>query len=201
VTFLRTASESEASGSVAAAYQANLADQGYIMNAARAWTTKPEIQAAWGGFYGAVNKEFSLPKRDFQLITFIAAKYIRSTYCSLQWGKALLAELGSPEQVIALEHDFRTAGLNPREVAMLEYVEQISTDAGSIQPADIERLREHGFSDENIYDIAMCASLRHFISRFFDAVGALPDPQLAALPEDMLAALTVGRPFDAHAEL
>src|SRR5262245_10942123 len=123
--YLRTVEESEAEGVVAAAYAANRADYGYVMNASRAWTTKPAIQAAWGAFYGTVNREFSLPRRDWQLITFVAAKYIHSTYCSLQWGKALLAELDSPEQVIALEHDFRNAGLSPREVAMLEYVEQL----------------------------------------------------------------------------
>ena len=198
--FLHTVRDDEATGSVAIAYQADLAKLGYVMNASRAWTTKPDIQAAWGAFSGAFLNAFSLSTRDRELIILIAAKHIRSTYCSMVYGKALVTDLGTVEQVIAVEQDFRNAGLSPREVAMLEYVEQISIDASRIEPADIERLREHGFSDENIYDIAMCASLRHFISRFFDAVGALPDPQLATLPKNLTAALEVGRPLVAARE-
>jgi len=197
MTFLRTVQDDEATGAIAEAYTKDRANLGYVMNASRSWTTKPEMQAAWGAFWGTFLNQCSLTARDRGLIILIAAKHIRSTYCSLMYGKGLMGELDSVEQVIAVERDFRNAGLSPREVAMLEYVEQISIDASHIQPAEIERLREHGFSDENIYDIAMCAAPRHFNSRFFDAVGALPDPQLAALPADFIAAMEVGRRLEA----
>jgi hypothetical protein len=80
---------------------------------------------------------------------------------------------------------------------MLEYAEKVTVDAPSIREADIERLREHGFTDQNIFDIALCASIRNLASRFFDAVGALPDAGLASIDPALRETMTVGRPFDA----
>lgn len=83
----------------------------------------------------------------------------------------------------------------PRDVAMLEYAEKVTVAASKIEQADVDRLREHGFSDAQISDIALCAAWRNFISRFFDAVGAMPDDEYRALDPSFRDALCVGRPF------
>ena len=58
----------------------------------------------------------------------------------------------------------------------------------------IERLRSVGFSDVQISDIALCASFRCFVSRFFDAVGAGPEPAFIDPDADFRRAMTVGKP-------
>jgi alkylhydroperoxidase family enzyme len=78
---------------------------------------------------------------------------------------------------------------------MLEYAAKVTTVASRITEADIDRLREHGFSDERISDIALCAALRSLISRFFDAVGATPDDEYRSLDPAFHDPLCVGRPF------
>jgi UDP-glucose 4-epimerase len=45
-----------------------------------------------------------------------------------------------------------------------------------IGQADIDYLRTFGFTDLNIADIALAASFRNFLSRYFDAVGAEAEP-------------------------
>ena len=57
-----------------------------------------------------------------------------------------------------------------QQVEMLAYAEQISRNASQITEADIQRLRDAGFTDVNIADIALAASFRSFMSRYFDAV-------------------------------
>jgi uncharacterized peroxidase-related enzyme len=197
MTYLWTVPEDEATGTIAEEYAHERQQYGYVMEATLAWTTRPEVSTAWGAFSQVVREGFTLSGRDWRLITLIAAKHIRSTYCSLVYGNALVADLGSVEQVIAVQRDFRNAGLEPRDVAMLEYAEKVTVDAPSIREADIERLREHGFTDQNIFDIALCASIRNLASRFFDAVGALPDAGLASIDPALRETMTVGRPFDA----
>jgi uncharacterized peroxidase-related enzyme len=194
--FLRVLGDGQASGEVAEIFNHERERLGYVMEATRSMSTRPEVLVAWERFYSIVRGGFSLPVRDWRLITLVAAKRIRSTYCSLVYGKALVRDLGSEEAVLAVQRDFRRAGLSERDVAMLEYAEQITERAHSVTETDVERLRQVGFSDEQIFDIALCASLRSFMSRLFDAVGALPDEELRALDARLREPLVVGRPLD-----
>lgn len=195
MTFLQTVPDDEATGEVAKIYRQEIDASGYVPESTRALTIRPDVLAAYTSFVGAIRGGFTLPARDWRLITLVAAKHIPSTYCSLAYGKGLLGDLGSPEAVLAVQRDFRQAGLMPRDVAMLEYAEKVTVAASKIEQADVDRLREHGFSDAQISDIALCAAWRNFISRFFDAVGAMPDDEYRALDPSFRDALCVGRPF------
>jgi len=195
VAFLRTISEDDATGEVAEIYRRQREASGYVPESTRVLTTRPEVLVAYTRFVEAIRGGFSLPMRDWKLITLVAATHIPSTYCSLAYAKNLLGDLDSPEAVLAVQSNFRRAGLSDRDVAMLEYAEQVTNDASRITQQDVDRLREHGFSDEQIADIALCAAFRNFISRFFDAVGATPDDEYRSLDPSFRAALSVGRPF------
>ena len=59
----------------------------------------------------------------------------------------------------------------------------------------METLRRHGFSDTEIFDIAVTAAARCFFSKTLDAVGADPDETFRGLDERVRTALTVGRQF------
>ena len=195
MAFLQTVSDGEATGEVAEIYRQQKQASGYVPESTRALTTRPDVLVAYTRFVETIRGGFTLPMRDWRLITLVAAKHIPSTYCSLAYGKGLLGDLGSPEAVLAVQRDFRQAGLSARDVAMLEYAEKVTTAASKIEQADIDRLREHGFSDAQISDIALCAAWRNFISRFFDAVGATPDDEYRALDPAFRDPLCVGRPF------
>jgi hypothetical protein len=56
-------------------------------------------------------------------------------------------------------------------------------------------LRAVGFSDQQICDIALCASFRCFISRFFDAVGAGPEAVYIDSDEEFRKEMTVGKTY------
>lgn len=196
MSFLKTVPEEEATGELAESYGKERQKLGYVMDATKVMTTRPEILPAWEEFYSIVRGKFTLTMREWRLITLIAAKQIRSTYCSVVYGKALIDVLGSAEQVIKVQQDFRKAGLSERDVAMLEYAEKVCNDAPAITQADVEHLRQYDFSDQQIFDIALCASLRNFMSRFYDAVGASPDEEFRALDPGFRQPLTVGRPIE-----
>lgn len=196
MSFLKTVTEEEATGEIAEVYAKERQQRGYVMDATKVMTTRPEILPAWEEFYSLVRGKFTLSSREWKLITLIAAKQIRSTYCSVVYGKALIDQLGSAEQVLKIQQDYHHAGLSERDVAMLEYAEKVCNDAPAVTQADIDHLRQHGFSDQQIFDIAFCASLRNFMSRFYDAVGAKPDEEFRALDPGFRQPLTVGRPLE-----
>lgn len=193
--FLRTIAEDEATGRIAEIYARQKAAMGFVMETAKCMTTRPDLLPAYMDFVDQIRGCFSLGVREWRLITLIAAKHVPSTYCSYVYAQQLIGDLGSKEMVLAVQRDFRSAGLPQKDVEMLDYAEKITLDASKITQADIGRLRAVGFSDQQICDIALCASFRAFISRFFDATGTTPeDVYLDEDPEFRLA-MTVGRAF------
>jgi alkylhydroperoxidase family enzyme len=112
----------------------------------------------------------------------------------------LRSKFFSSEQVEAMLRDYRNAGLTPAEVGMCAFAEKITLNAYKVTESDIAGLRENGFSDEEILDIALAASFRAMFSKVLDAVGAEPDIEYLGLGPEFARALTVGRPIggDAH---
>ena len=191
--FLKTIAEEEATGRIAELYKTQKAQNGFVMAAMQCWTARPDLLPIYQEFADKIRAGFSLSPRDWRLITLIAAKHVPSTYCSHVYGKQLIADLGSKEAVLAAQRDFRAAGLSARDVAMLSYAETISKNASRVTPEDIGRLRSVGFTDVQICDIALCAAFRCFVSRFFDAVGAGPEPAFIDADANFRSAMTVGR--------
>jgi uncharacterized peroxidase-related enzyme len=193
--FLKAIAEHEASGPIAVIYAHEKEKFGFVMEATSCMTARADLLPLWEDFYGKIKAGFSLSPRDWRLITFIAAKHVPSTYCATVYGKQLLQDLGGRPAVLALLHDYREAGLSARDVAMLEFAETVARHASKVTQATIDKLRGVGFSDPQISDIALCASLRCFMSRFYDAMGA--GPEAAFLDEDpnFRAELAVGRPL------
>ncbi|MEH2589405.1 carboxymuconolactone decarboxylase family protein [Bradyrhizobium sp. AZCC 1721] len=191
--FLKTVDETEATGRIAELYTAQKAQSGFVMSATRCWTARPDLLPIYQEFADKIRTGFSLSPRDWRLITFVAAKQVPSTYCSHVYGKQLLADLGSKEAVMAVRRNFASARLSERDVEMLRYAETIASDASRVTAKDIERLRAVGFTDVQICDIALCAAFRCFVARFFDAVGAGPEPAFIDADADFRKAMTVGR--------
>ena len=191
--YLKTVEPTDAIGEVAEIYRKEAASIGFVMEATRCWTTRPEVLPLFEHFSEGIKANFSLGMRGWRLITLIAAKQVPSTYCSHVYAGTLAKEMGK-EQVLAIQRDFRTAGLSQKDVAMLAYAEQVAKDASKITQEHIDALRAQGFSDVEISDIALCASIRSFVSRFFDATGATPEPVFIDEDPEFRAAMTVGKP-------
>lgn len=194
--YLETTSDEAAAGRIAEIYAAAKAQNGFVMEATRCFTARPDLLPLYTDFAGGIRAGFSLGPRAWRLITFIAAKHVPSTYCSLVYGQQLLQDLGTREAVLALQRDYRQAGLDDKDVEMLTYAEKITTNAATVTEEDIARLRRVGFTDREICDIALCAAWRNFVSRFFDAVGATPEEAYVDGDDVFRTALTVGKPLD-----
>ena len=194
--FLQTIAEKDATGRIAEIYGKEKAPLGFVPESARCLTTRPDLLPLFDEFFDGVRSGFSLGAREWCLITFIAAKHLRSTYCSQVYSQRLIALLGSKDEVLAIQRDFRTAGLSDKDVAMLAYVEKVTTDAHRVTQSDIDQLRSVGFSDQQICDIALCASFRCFLSKFVDAVGAVPEEAFADKDAEFRSAMTVGRSLE-----
>ena len=195
MAFIDTIDEADATGAVKAMYDQMRTTFGYLPNMTRVFSHRPEVNAAWVQLLTQV-RGASLDARRYELATIAAARALSSSYCMLAHGSVLLNGIYDTEQVRAIAADYRNAGLDPADVAMMAFAEKIARDATSVTQSDIADLREHGFSDAEIFDIAATAAARCFFSKLLDALGAEPDAQYGKLDPDLRAALTVGRPID-----
>ena len=190
--YLETVSVEDATGEIAEIYRDEIASMGMVMNATRCWSARPDMLAPVEHLLHQLRDGFSLGLVNFRLITLIVARKVPSSYCSHVYFRTLSRMLGR-EKVLAVLRDFRNAGLTDAEVEMLAYAEQIAIDASKITQANIDRLRAVGFSDLNIADIALAASYRCFMSRYFDAVGATAEPDFLDADPEVRVELTVGK--------
>lgn len=190
--YIKTIEPADATGEIAALYEAEKVSMGCVMEATQCWSARPDIIVPVEALLHQIRDNFSLDLVDFRLVTFVAARFVPSSYCCHIYFKALSGMLGR-ETALAIHRDYRNAGLSEQQIEMLAYAEKITRNASSISAHDIERLRSVGFSDLNIADIALAASFRNFLSRYFDAVGATVEETFLDEDVGIRAELAVGR--------
>jgi uncharacterized peroxidase-related enzyme len=192
MTYINAVPEAEARGPVAAMYDADREQFGHVRNLSKALSVAPDISAAWVQLNNTIKARMDL--RRYELATIAAARRLRSTYCAHAHGSVLLEQFLDADTLRAVVTDHRDAGLEPVDVAIMDYAEKIVDDATRVTEADIEGLRELGLSDGDILDVAAAASARCFFSKMLDALGVQADASYRDLDPELSAVLTVGRP-------
>ena len=76
---------------------------------------------------------------------------------------------------------------------MLEYAEKVTLRPSEVSERDVQKLREAGWSDAEILDIAAVTSYRNFITRMADALGVELTEDYKNLRRDYLESLMVGK--------
>jgi len=160
-------------------------------NLERAFVERPEVYAAWAELNRSIKANMDL--RRYELATLAAALRLRSSYCSLAHGTVLQEQFGEP--VLAISLDYRAAGLDAIDVAVMHLAERVVDDATAIGDAELGPLRELGLSEPEIMDVVLAAAARCFFSKTLDGVGVLPDASYRALDPALRDALVVGRPI------
>jgi uncharacterized peroxidase-related enzyme len=193
MSFIQTVTPRQATGEVRAMYERQQAHWGYVPNYAKTFSHRPEVLARWGNLLAEIRRP--VDARRFELITFAAAHALRSTPCALAHGKALTQFLSADEVVSLVERgDAKT--LSAGERTMMAFARKVACDACSIDQADTDALRRHGFGDADIFDIVAIAAGRAFFTKILDGLGVLADASASNMDEGLRRALTVGRPID-----
>jgi uncharacterized peroxidase-related enzyme len=92
-----------------------------------------------------------------------------------------------------IAHDYRSAGLDEKDTAMLEYAEKMTLRPSEITEKDVQKLRDAGWTDGEILDIAALTSYRNFITRMADALGVELTENYKSLRRDYVDSLMVGK--------
>jgi alkylhydroperoxidase family enzyme len=163
---------------VARMYEADLASRGYIPNFTRLFSLNPEAYAGWLALISSIRTR--MPTRRYELATLAAASALRGRYCVAAHALAVLdghvltrAEL---EAVLQGDHGPGPDGL---EAAVVALASQVARDASLVTAAEVDRLRNCGMTDAEVFDVVLAASARAFFSKTVEAMAAEPDDALA----------------------
>lgn len=70
-----------------------------------------------------------------------------------------------------IEADYEGAGLDERRTAMLRYADKLTRSPNTMQAADVEALRDAGFSDADVLAIAEVVAYYAYANRIADGLG------------------------------
>jgi uncharacterized peroxidase-related enzyme len=90
--------------------------------------------------------------------------------------KDLRSAVGGEVEALAVQEDYRTAGLPAREVALLDYAVKLTTNPQGVSREDLAALRGHRYSDEQLVDAVQCIGYFNLINRVLDGLGVDPEP-------------------------
>ena len=146
---------------------------GYVTNVSRLWAYMPTTLEGLSDLMGQATRAGSLTLRQRAVLVTAAASTLGDSYCSLAWGKKLAAESG-PEVAAAVIRG-ADEGLDPSERALAQWARAVATDPNAIEADDVQRLRDAGFDEAQIFAITTFVALRLAFSTINDALGARPD--------------------------
>lgn len=193
MAFIDTIPLAQSNDAVRAMYERQQAHYGYVPNYAKVFCHRPEVMGLWAQLQSGIRRH--MDKRRFELVTFAAAHALRSTLCSLAHGKAL-TEFFSAADVQAMVRGKTPESLSAAEAAMMIFARRVAQDATAITSGEVARLKQHGFTDAEIFDIAATAAARAFWTKIIESLGVEADAPFRALDDEFRKALTVGRPID-----
>jgi uncharacterized peroxidase-related enzyme len=155
---------------------------GYVPNVLLAYSHDNAKLEAFAAFYNDLMLAPSgLSKLEREMIAVVVSAENRCFYCLTAHGAAVRQLSGKPELGEALVMNYRAADLTLRERAMLDFAVLMTKASHSIEEKDRQALRDAGFGERDIWDIAAVASFYNMSNRMASAVDMRPNNQYHAL--------------------
>ena len=155
---------------------------GFLPNVFAAYTVRPEHLRRWIKHFTEIMRGTSeLTPAEREMIGVVVSAENHCLYCLVSHGAELRQLLGDPVLADRISYDYRRAGLGQRALAMLNYAVKITQTPVECCEADVQHLRNVGFSDEGIFDIAETAAMYNFTNRLASATGMLPNLEYHAV--------------------
>lgn len=154
---------------------------GFVPNVLRAYAFDIDKLNAFTAFYNDLMLAPSgLSKLEREMIAVVVSAHNRCFYCLVAHGAAVRHLSGDPMLGEALVMNYRVAPLSDKQRAMLDFAVQMTQASASIEEKDRQALRDVGFDERDIWDIAGVAGFFNMSNRIASATAMLPNPEYHA---------------------
>ena len=121
-----------------------------------------------------------LSKLEREMIAVVVSSINKCFYCLVAHGAAVRQLSGDPKLGEMLVMNWRVAPLDARQRAMLGFAEKMTIASHTIEEDDRTGLREVGFTDRDIWDIANVAGFFNMSNRVASATDMRPNDEYHA---------------------
>jgi uncharacterized peroxidase-related enzyme len=151
---------------------------GMVPNVLQAYAFNIDKLNAFTGFYNDLMLANSgLTKLEREMIAVVVSSINRCFYCLTAHGAAVRELSGDAKLSEMMVMNYRVAELDERQRAMLDFAAHVSVESYTIEETDRQKLRDVGFSDADIWDIASVAAFFNMTNRVASAVDMRPNDE------------------------
>ena len=118
-----------------------------------------------------------LSKLEREMIAVAVSSQNRCYYCLVAHGAAVRQLSGDPVLGEQMVMNYRAARLSPRERAMLDFAVKLTVEPWTVEEDDRAALREAGFGERDIWDIAAVAGFFNMSNRIASATDMRPNAE------------------------
>jgi uncharacterized peroxidase-related enzyme len=150
---------------------------GFTPNVFSAFAYKPSHFRAFFAYHDALTEDTPLEREEIEMLIVTVSGVNDCLYCVVAHGALLRIFAEAPKLADQLATNHRTADLSEQHRAMLDFAVKLTESPGSVDDADVERLRDAGFSQEEIWDIGSVVGVFNLSNRMATLADMRPNEE------------------------
>lgn len=159
---------------------------GFIPNVFMALAYRPAEMRAFFAYHDALMEKASgLSKADMEMIVVATSAENQCQYCVVAHGAVLRIRAKDSLLADQVAINYRKADITERQRVMLDFAIKVATHSGLVDEDDFELLESHGFSRDDIWDIAAITSFFGLSNRMANVASIRPNDEFYKMGRDI----------------
>ncbi|OLZ39673.1 alkylhydroperoxidase [Natrinema saccharevitans] len=154
---------------------------GFTPNVFSAFAYKPSHFRAFFQYHDALVEDSALEREEVEMIVVAVSGVNHCYYCNVAHGALVRIYADDPTLADQLIANYRSADISDAHRTMLDVAVKLTERPDAIEPADLEALREAGFSEEAIWDIAAVTAYYNMSNRMATFAEMRPNDEFHTL--------------------
>jgi uncharacterized peroxidase-related enzyme len=152
---------------------------GFVPNVFLTLAHRPDEFRAFFAYHDALmlKETGHLTKADREMIVTTTSAKNNCLYCVVAHGALLRIYAKNPLIADQVTVNHLKADITPRQSAMLDFAIKVCLDAAAVSDSDYANLHEHGFDDEDIWDIAAITAFFGLSNRMANVISMRPNDE------------------------
>jgi uncharacterized peroxidase-related enzyme len=155
---------------------------GLVPNVLKAYAfNETKLNAFTGMYNDLMLGESNITPLEREMIAVVVSSINRCYYCLVAHGNSVRKLSKNPELGEQMAINYRLADLKPNQRAMMDFAVKMTEESYKIEENDRQTLRDNGYSDQDIWDIASIASFFNMSNRMASAIDMRPNVEYHSL--------------------